>query len=114
MRRATRLAQPALVCLHAGALSVQHAKCVQLPAPHVQEASCHDAAYAWQGSSLGMRPFRLQVIRDKATLLSRGFAFVTYTSAYSAASAMQHMNGVPLFQGLYQGRALKVGPSHRC
>ena len=53
------------------------------------------------------------MIRDKTTLLSRSFGFVTYNSPYAAASAMQHMNGVPLFQGLFQGRALKVGPSHR-
>ena len=63
--------------------------------------------------SLDLARLGLQVIRDKTTLLSRSFGFVTYNSPYAAASAMQHMNGVPLFQGLFQGRALKVGPSHR-
>ena len=56
----------------------------------------------------------VQVIRDKATLLSRGFAFITYEQPHGAAIAMQHMNNMALYQVPFQGRTLKVGPSHRC
>ena len=55
----------------------------------------------------------MQVIRDKNTMLSRGFAFITYTTPWAAASAIQNLNGVALGSH-FQGRQLKVGPSHRC
>ncbi|KAK9794370.1 hypothetical protein WJX73_008768 [Symbiochloris irregularis] len=55
----------------------------------------------------------VQVIRDKNTMLSRGFAFITYFTSYSAAAAIQNMNGCAL-GAHFQGRQLKVGPSHRC
>lgn len=53
-----------------------------------------------------------QVIRDKSTTVSRGFAFVTYMTAAAAANAIQSMNGRHLGPH-FVGRALKVGPSHR-
>lgn len=53
-----------------------------------------------------------QVIRDKNSLQSRGFAFVSYSSPVFAAAAIQTMNGRILY-GSFRGRALKVGPSNR-
>ena len=55
---------------------------------------------------------RLQVIRDKNSMQSRGFAFVSYSQPMFAASAIQNMNGRILY-GSFRGRALKVGPSNR-
>ena len=54
----------------------------------------------------------LQVIRDKNSLQSRGFAFVSYSQPHFAAAALQQMNGCLLY-GNFRGRALKVGPSNR-
>jgi RNA recognition motif-containing protein len=54
----------------------------------------------------------LQVIRDKNSMRSRGFAFVSYSQPHFAAAAMQQMNGVVLY-GNFRGRSLKVGPSNR-
>ena len=57
--------------------------------------------------------FRPQVIRDKSSQQSRGFAFVTFTHAAYATFAMTHMNNKELFGPLFGGRALRIGPSNR-
>ena len=54
----------------------------------------------------------MQVIRDKNSMQSRGFAFVSYSQPHYAAAALQQMNGCLLY-GNFRGRALKVGPSNR-
>ena len=54
-----------------------------------------------------------QVIRDKSSQQSRGFAFVTFTHAAYASFAMTHMNNKELYGPLFGGRALRVGPSNR-
>lgn len=52
------------------------------------------------------------MIRDKNSMRSRGFAFVSYSQPQFAAAAMQQMNGMILY-GNFRGRTLKVGPSNR-
>lgn len=54
----------------------------------------------------------IQVIRDRDTRLSRGFAFVTYNHPMYAQIAMQHMDTMQLF-GPFEGRRLKVSFSNR-
>lgn len=54
----------------------------------------------------------VQVIRDRDTHLSRGFAFVTYSHPSCAQLAMQHMDTVQL-HGPFEGRRLKVSFSKR-
>ncbi|KAK9804235.1 hypothetical protein WJX72_002697 [[Myrmecia] bisecta] len=54
----------------------------------------------------------IQVIRDKNSYASRGFAFVTYAHPMYASIAIEHMDGMPL-HGHFQGREIKVGPSNR-
>ncbi len=53
-----------------------------------------------------------QVIRDKSSCQSRGFAFVTYAHPAAATNAQSYMNGMSLF-GAYGGRPVRVGPSNR-
>ena len=45
------------------------------------------------------------VIRDKITLVSKGYGFVSYDNPYSAQSAVLHMNGF-----MVNGKRLKVQP----
>jgi RNA recognition motif-containing protein len=52
------------------------------------------------------------VIRDRDTGLSRGYGFVTYVHPTYAAAAMTHLNGAVLL-GPFQGRAIRVSPSHK-
>jgi len=54
----------------------------------------------------------IQVIRDKNTGHSRGFAFVNYEHPACAAHAMCAMNGV-VMGGIYENRTLRVAPSNR-
>ncbi len=54
----------------------------------------------------------VQVIRDKITNHSRGFAFVTFAHPHAASSAHAQLNGVTLY-GPFAGRALRLGASNR-
>uniref|UniRef100_A0A061RGB1 Cold-inducible RNA-binding protein n=2 Tax=Tetraselmis sp. GSL018 TaxID=582737 RepID=A0A061RGB1_9CHLO len=54
----------------------------------------------------------IQVIRDKTTGLSRGFAFITFEHPSYAADAMYRMNGM-VMSGIYESRTLRVAPSNR-
>lgn len=54
----------------------------------------------------------IQVIRDRETKQSRGFAFITYTHPISAQTAINHMDGQQ-FGGQFEGRRLKVSFSNR-
>lgn len=53
-----------------------------------------------------------QVIRDKVTGMSRGFAFITFEHPQYAQLAMYYMHGV-VMQGNFEGRTLRVAPSNR-
>ena len=72
--------------------------------------------HLWPGPIYGEQSLHsmtfVQVIRDKNSLQSRGFAFVSYSQPHFAAAALQQMNGCLLY-GNFRGRALKVGPSNR-
>jgi len=54
----------------------------------------------------------VQVIRDRDTRISRGYAFVTYAHPMYARAAMQHMDSVQI-PGPFEGRRLKVSFSNR-
>eukprot|EP00873_Tetraselmis_striata_P026235 jgi/Tetstr1/446499/TSEL_034027.t1 len=54
----------------------------------------------------------IQVIRDKVTGMSRGFAFITFEHPQYAQLAMYYMHGV-VMQGNFEGRTLRVAPSNR-
>eukprot|EP00890_Picochlorum_soloecismus_P006654 jgi/Picsp_1/813/NSC_04302-R1_zinc finger cchc-type and rna-binding motif-containing protein 1-like len=57
--------------------------------------------------------FDIQIIRDKITKISRGYAFVTFLHPEEAQHAIQNLNGQVL-QGPYgQTHMLRVGPSNR-
>jgi len=57
--------------------------------------------------------FDIQIIRDKITKISRGYAFVTFLHPEEAQHAMQNLNGQVL-QGPYgHTHMLRVGPSNR-
>ena len=57
--------------------------------------------------------FDIQIIRDKITKISRGYAFVTFLHPEEAQLAIQNLNGHVL-QGPYgQTHMLRVGPSNR-
>jgi hypothetical protein len=57
--------------------------------------------------------FDIQIIRDKVTKISRGYAFVTFLHPEEAQLAIQNLNGQVL-QGPYgQTHMLRVGPSNR-
>lgn len=53
-----------------------------------------------------------QVIRDKNSAQSRGFAFVTFAHPQAATNAQSYMNGMTLY-GAFGGRSIRVGPSNR-
>lgn len=53
-----------------------------------------------------------QVIRDKLTNVSRGFAFVSYTHAQAAHEAMAQVDRKPMY-GPFEGRQVKVAPSSK-
>lgn len=54
----------------------------------------------------------LQVMRDRETSASRGYAFITYVNAGDAEAAMATINGtVP--PGPYQGRPIRVSASNK-
>ena len=53
-----------------------------------------------------------QVIRDKITNHSRGFAFVTFSHPAAASCAHAQLNGATMY-GPFSGRALRLGPSNR-
>ena len=55
---------------------------------------------------------RAQVIRDKNSNQSRGFAFVTFVHPQAATNAQGYMNGMTLY-GAFSGRSVRVGPSNR-
>jgi RNA recognition motif-containing protein len=55
---------------------------------------------------------RAQVIRDKNSAQSRGFAFVTFAHPHEATYAQSMMNGRTLY-GAFGGRSIRVGPSNR-
>ncbi|EIE21218.1 hypothetical protein COCSUDRAFT_57128 [Coccomyxa subellipsoidea C-169] len=52
------------------------------------------------------------VIRDKNSAQSRGFAFVTFAHPQAATNAQSYMNGMTLY-GAFGGRSIRVGPSNR-
>ena len=54
----------------------------------------------------------MQVIRDKNSAQSRGFAFVTYAHPHQATFAQSEMNGRTIY-GAFGGRSIRVGPSNR-
>ncbi|CAD7703433.1 unnamed protein product [Ostreobium quekettii] len=54
----------------------------------------------------------VQVIRDRDTKQSRGFAFITYGHPYYAQNAMTNMDGANI-AGPFEGRRLKVAFSNR-
>ncbi|CAD7697767.1 unnamed protein product [Ostreobium quekettii] len=54
----------------------------------------------------------VQVIRDRDTKQSRGFAFITYGHPYFAQTAMTNMDGATI-PGPFEGRRLKVAFSNR-
>ncbi|CAL8466148.1 g5684 [Coccomyxa elongata] len=54
----------------------------------------------------------IQVIRDKNSAQSRGFAFVTFAHPQAATNAQSYMNGMTLY-GAFGGRSVRVGPSNR-
>jgi len=58
------------------------------------------------------RVVNVQVIRDRDTRISRGYAFVTYAHPIYARAAMQHMDSVQI-PGPFEGRTLKVSFSNR-
>ena len=89
---------------------------------HLWFQSTQSAASPWQGFCiwaqdafprlLTPRTAGAQVIRDKASQQSRGFAFVTFTSCTAAASAQAYMDGQIMY-GPFGGQVLRVGPSTR-
>ncbi len=54
----------------------------------------------------------MQVIRDKNSAQSRGFAFVMFAHPQAATNAQSYMNGMTLY-GAFGGRSVRVGPSNR-
>ncbi len=54
----------------------------------------------------------MQVIRDKITNHSRGFAFVTFAGPHAATCAHAQLNGATMY-GPFSGRALRLGASNR-
>jgi len=54
----------------------------------------------------------VQVIRDRDTKQSRGFAFITYGHPFFAQTAMTNMDGATI-PGPFEGRRLKVAFSNR-
>lgn len=58
------------------------------------------------------RGLAAQVIRDKITNHSRGFAFVTFAHPHAASWAHAQLNGVTMY-GPFAGRALRLGASNR-
>lgn len=54
----------------------------------------------------------VQVIRERDTHISRGFAFVTFAHPFYAQTAMRHMDSIQL-PGAFEGRRLKVSFSNR-
>lgn len=54
----------------------------------------------------------VQIVRDKESKKSKGYAFIQYASPLSAAMAMRHMNGMQL-EGPFQSRQIRVLPSFR-
>ena len=58
------------------------------------------------------RGLAAQVIRDKITNHSRGFAFVTFAHPHAASWAHAQLNSLTMY-GPFAGRALRLGASNR-
>lgn len=73
--------------------------------------SIDDSALYWTCSHFGP-VLHVQIIRDKATQLSRGYGFVTFAHPAYARCAMEHMNGQMMY-GPCGGQKIKAAPTYK-
>lgn len=74
-------------------------------------AAVDESTLGWMCSHFGPVT-HVQVIRDKSTQASRGFAFVTFAHPAYATLAMQQMNG-QMLQGPFGDQRVRVAPTNQ-
>ncbi len=91
---------------------MSHAWTVPCTWSHTCGAKCQGNVESHFPGTFRRCPTFVQVIRDKNSQQSRGFAFVTFAHPQTATNAQAYMNGMTLY-GAFGGRSVRVGPSNR-